>query len=610
MKITELKSEGLNKSYKVVIENKEFAKEVNAKLAKLAKQVKIQGFRTGKAPLAMVKKKYQSEVMSEALDEAIRNGSNRVMLENKLRPATQPAIKIVAFGEDKDVEFDMDVEVLPEIKLGDFSKISLDKYVADVPAEEVEKAVSYLANARKETTVVDGKAAQKGDTVMIDFVGSVDGVEFNGGKGDNYPLELGSGSFIPGFEDQLVGAKAGDKVDVKVKFPENYHAKDLAGKDSVFAVSVKEVREPKAVEINDELAKSLGVESLEKLKENLTNRIKADYDNASKMKLKRHLLDALDKEYKFDVPNSLVEAEYKAIVEQYEQAKKYNQLDEDEKSKKEADLLKEYKDIAVRRVKLGLLLSEVGQDAKVTIKPEDINVAIMNEAKKYPGQEQMVLDYYLKNKQAVEALKAPIFEEKIIDHVISIVKLNEKKVSVEELYKFDEEKKTMDVDLVGEDMGILIGKRGQTLDSLQYLLSLVVNKESEDYIKVKLDTENYRERRKETLENLAKNIAIKVKRTRRQVVLEPMNPYERRIIHSALQNDKFVETHSEGEEPYRKVVVTPKKGFKDYNDNRRGYYRNNRYSNNTAKDYKKKFNDNYKKSYQSITFDDIDKDNE
>ncbi len=442
MKITELKSEGLNKSYKVVIENKEFAKEVDAKLAKLAKQVKIQGFRAGKAPLAMVKKKYQSEVMGEALDEAIRNGSNKVMTDNKLRPATQPAIKIVAFGEDKNVEFDMDVEVLPEIKLGDFSKISLDKYVADVPAEEVEKAVSYLANARKETTVVDGKAAQKGDTVMIDFVGSVDGVEFNGGKGDNYPLELGSGSFIPGFEDQLIGAKAGDKVDVKVKFPENYHAKDLAGKDSVFAVSVKEVREPKAVEINDELAKSLGVESLEKLKENLTNRIKADYENASKMKLKRHLLDALDKEYKFDVPNSLVDAEYKAIVEQYEQAKKYNQLDEEEKNKKEADLLKEYKDIAIRRVKLGLLLSEVGQDAKVTIKPEDINAAIMNEAKKYPGQEQMVLDYYLKNKQAVEALKAPIFEEKIIDHVISIVKLNEKKVSVEELYKFDEEKKS------------------------------------------------------------------------------------------------------------------------------------------------------------------------
>ena len=443
MKITELKSEGLNKSYKVVVDAKDFAKQMDDKLAKIAKSAKIQGFRAGKAPLSMIKKKYGSEAMSETLDEAIRNASNKVLDEKKLRPAMQPSIKIVAFGEDKDLEFDMEMEVLPEIKLGDFSKISLDKQVAEVPAEEIEKAVSYLANARKETVVAEGKVAQKGDTVMIDFVGSVDGVEFNGGKGENYPLELGSGSFIPGFEDQLVGAKAGDRVDVKVKFPENYHAKDLAGKDSVFAVTVKEVREPKAVEINDELAKSLGAESLDKLKETLASRIKADYDNASRMKLKRQLLDVLDKEYKFDVPASLVDAEYKAIVNQYEQAKKYNQLDEEEKNKKEDELFKEYKDIAVRRVKLGLLLSEVGQDAKISIKPEDINAAIMNETRKYPGQEQMVLDYYLKNKQAVEALKAPIFEEKIIDHIISKANLNEKTVSVEELYKFDEEKKSL-----------------------------------------------------------------------------------------------------------------------------------------------------------------------
>ena len=442
MKITELKSEGLNKSYKVIVEAKDFAKQMDEKLAKVAKSAKIQGFRAGKAPLAMIKKKYGNEVMSETLDEAIRNGSNKVLDEKKLRPAMQPSIKIVAFGEGKDLEFDMEMEVLPEIKLGDFSKINLDKQVAEVPAEEIDKAVSYLANARKETTVVDGKAAQKGDTVMIDFVGLVDGVEFDGGKGENYPLELGSGSFIPGFEDQLIGAKAGDKVDVKVKFPENYHAKDLAGKDSLFVVNVKEVREPKAIEINDELAKSLGAESLDKLKETLAARIKADYDNASRMKLKRQLLDVLDKEYKFDVPASLVDAEYKAIVNQYEQAKKYNQLDEEEKSKKEDELFKEYKDIAIRRVKLGLLLSEVGQEAKISIKPEDINAAIMNETRKYPGQEQMVLDYYLKNKQAVEALKAPIFEEKIIDHIISKANLNEKTVSVEELYKFDDDKKS------------------------------------------------------------------------------------------------------------------------------------------------------------------------
>ena len=274
---------------------------------------------------------------------------------------------------------------------------------------------------------------------MIDFVGSVDGVEFQGGKGNNYPLELGSNSFIPGFEDQLLDSVAGDHVDVKVKFPENYHAKDLAGKDSVFAVDVKEVREPQEVVIDDEFAKSMGEENLDKLKASISSRIKTDYENASRMKIKRQLLDALDKEYNFEVPTSLVDAEFKAIVDQYEQAKKYNQLDESEKAKSEDELMKEYKEIAVRRVKLGLVLSEVGQEAKVSIKPEDINEAIMNEAKKYPGQEKLVFDYYLKNKQAVEALKAPIFEEKIIDYVISKANVSDKIVSVEELYNFNDE---------------------------------------------------------------------------------------------------------------------------------------------------------------------------
>ncbi len=435
MKITELKSKGLEKSYKVVAAFDEVAKEYDNKLAKIAKSAKLQGFRAGKAPLSMVKKKFHNEVMGEVMDEMLRKGTNEVVSSNKLRLVNQPAVKIVKFDEGKDMEFDVTMEILPEIKIGDFSKITLNKLTADVPEEEVNKAVKYLAEARRETVKVDGKKAAKGDTVMIDFTGSIDGVEFKGGKGENYSLELGSNSFIPGFEDQLIGAQADSSVDVKVKFPKEYHAKDLAGKDAVFAVKVKEVREPKKVEINDDLAKSLGAESLAKLKETLAGRIKSDYDNASRMKLKRELLDALDKEYSFEVPESLVNAEYNAIVQQYEQAKKAGRLDAEEKSKKEADLLKEYKDIAVRRVKLGLLLSEVGQEAKVTIKPEDINAAIMNEAKRYPGQEQLVLDYYLKNKQAVEALKAPIFEEKIIDHILTLTKLNEKKVNVEELYK-------------------------------------------------------------------------------------------------------------------------------------------------------------------------------
>ena len=442
MNVTELKSEGLKKVFKGVVPAAEFSKTVEEKLKGIAKTVKMQGFRAGKAPLAMVKQKYEASVKGEALEDLVQKTAQQVVKEQNLRPVMLPDVKITAFKEGEDIEFEVSVENMPEIKFDGLKDIALDKYMADVPAEEVEKALTYIPNSRKETTKLeDGRASQKGDTTVIDFVGSVDGVEFQGGKGNNYPLELGSNSFIPGFEDQLIGKKAGEKVDVKVKFPENYHAKDLAGKDAVFAVEIKELRAPKAVEINDEFAKSLGEESLDKLKASIAERIKADYEAASKMKLKRQLLDILDKNYNFEVPQSLVDAEYKSIVDQYEQAKKYNQLDESEKAKSEEDLLAEYKDIAVRRVKLGLLLSEIGQNAKVTITADDINKAIMNEARKYPGQEKAVFDFYVKNKQAVENLKAPVFEEKIVDYILGQAKITEKTVSVEDLYNFNEDGK-------------------------------------------------------------------------------------------------------------------------------------------------------------------------
>lgn len=442
MNVTELKSEGLKKVFKVTVSAADFNKTVDEKLNKIAKTVKMPGFRAGKAPMAMIKQKYRDSVMGEALEEMIQSSTDKLVKDKALRPVMHPDVKITAFKDGEDIEFDVSVENMPEIKFDGLEEIKLEKLMAEVPAEEVEKALNYLANARKETVKIEeDKTAEKGETAVINFVGSVDGVEFQGGKGDNYPLELGSGSFIPGFEDQLIGKKAGDKVDVKVTFPENYHAKDLAGKDAVFAVEIIELRAPKKIEINDEFAKSLGEENLDKLKSVISERIKGDYENASKMKLKRQLLDVLDENYKFETPQSLVDAEYKAIVEQYEQAKKFNQLDESEKAKSEDELLAEYKDIAVRRVKLGLLLSEIGQNAKITITPDDINKAIMNEARKYPGQEKMVFDYYLKNKQAVDALKAPVFEEKIVDYIINQAKVNEKIVSIEELYTFDDEKK-------------------------------------------------------------------------------------------------------------------------------------------------------------------------
>lgn len=442
MKIKELKSKDLKKQFQITVAVADFEKEVDAKLENVAKNTKIPGFRPGKAPKEMLKQKYRASVLGEALDEIVRHATDDLIKEKRLQPAMMPDIKVTKFEDGKDIEFEVTLEVLPEIKLGNFSKITLDKVMAEVPAEEVEKALGYLAGSRKETVKIEeNRAAKKGDVLLIDFVGSVDGVEFAGGKGNDYPLELGSNTFIPGFEDQLIGAKAGDKVDVKVKFPKEYHAKDLADKDAVFAVTVKELRKNKPVEINDEFAKSLGEADLNALKEKIAGRIKEDYENASKMKLKRALLDVLDKEYDFEVPEGLVNAEYDGICKQYEQAKKYNQLDEDEKNKKEADLLKEYKEIAVRRVKLGLLLSEVAKEENITITSDDLNKAIMAEARKYPGQEKAVFDYYLKNKQAVEGLKAPVFEEKIVDHILSKVKLKENKVSVEELYNFGDEKK-------------------------------------------------------------------------------------------------------------------------------------------------------------------------
>lgn len=439
MKVKEEKSKGLTKKYNITVEAAEFSAAVDSKLTKITKDIKLPGFRAGKAPKAMIEQKYRPSVLGEVLDDTIRNAANEVIAANKLRPATTPDIKIEKFEDGKDIEFTMEVEVLPEIKLGDFSKISLTKYTAKVPAEEIEKALKYMSEARRNTVKVEkSRAAKKGDVVIIDFVGSIDGVEFNGGKGNDYPLELGSNSFIPGYEDQLIGHKAGETVEVRTSFPENYHAKDLAGKEALFVTTIKELREYVPTEINDEFAKSVGAKDVADLKAQIEARISGDYEATSRIKLKRDLLDALDKEYKFDIPQKLVDAEYEAIEKQYQNAKVNNRLDEEDKKRDEKDILAEYKDIALRRVKLGLLLSEVGNVAKVTLSADDINKAIMNEARRYPGQEKAVFEYYARNKEAVEALKAPAYEEKIIDYILSQAKVSSTEVAVTDLYNFNE----------------------------------------------------------------------------------------------------------------------------------------------------------------------------
>ena len=439
MNVKEGKSKGLNKNYTVTIAAADFAAAVDKKLSAVAKNIKLPGFRAGKAPKAMIEQKYRPSVLGEVLDDMIRDATNKVIDDNKLRPAVTPDIKIEKFEDGKDIEFTIETEVLPEITLGDFSKISLKKYTAKVPAEEIEKAIKYMADSRRDTVKIEkDRAAKKGDVAVIDFVGSIDGKEFDGGKGNDYPLELGSNSFIPGYEDQLIGHKAGETVEVKTAFPQNYHAKDLAGKEALFVTTIKELREYKTAEINDELAKSAGAKDLADLRKKIEDRILEDYASTARIKLKRDLLDALDKEYKFEIPQKLIDAEYEAIEKQYKHAKEHGHLDEEEKNRDEKDVLAEYKEIALRRVKLGLLLSEIGTSAKVTLTADDINKAIMNEAKKYPGQEQMVFDYYVRNKEAVEALRAPAYEEKIVDHILSLAKVADAEVSVEELYDFSD----------------------------------------------------------------------------------------------------------------------------------------------------------------------------
>lgn len=440
MQVTETKVDGLKRGFKIVVPAETISSKVSDKLKSLGETVSIPGFRKGKVPESFLRQRYEKAVMGEVLDELIQSEASKTMADRSLRPAMRPKIEVVSFDEGKDLEFTMDVEVVPEITPVDFSTISLNKMVVDVPAEEVEKALERLASARSESEpVTEQRGAEKGDIAVIDFVGSIDGVEFPGGKGENYSLELGSGSFIPGFEDQLIGKKAGEKTDVKVPFPADYHAKDLAGKDAVFAVEVKELRRKKAPELNDEFAKFFGKETIDELRDMIRGELSKEYESVSMNSLKRDLLDALADAHDFPVPESMLEMEFDSIWKQVENAKNKGHLDADDAEKSEEELKNDYRAIAERRVRLGLLLAEIGMKNKITVTDADLNRAILMEARQFPGQEKAVFDFYAKHPEMLDRLRAPLFEEKVIDFILKAVKQNDVKVSVEELYKADAE---------------------------------------------------------------------------------------------------------------------------------------------------------------------------
>lgn len=432
MQVTELPAEGLKRQFKIVVPAGDLAAQVDSRLADMAKTAQMPGFRQGKVPVGLLKKQYGQALFGEALEQAVNTSTAKAIEDRGLKPALQPRIDLKQLEEGKDVEFEVAIEVLPEIGKLDFSEVALERLKAVVPDSDVEEAVNRIAKANREQKPVEPpRPAQKGDALKIDFVGSVDGVEFPGGSAQDYILEIGSGSFIPGFEDQLVGAEVGKVVEVKVTFPADYGNAELAGKDAVFKCTIKEVRELVDRPVDDELAKANNFENLDAMRKAVADRIGQDYTRISRSMIKRQLLDKLAEAHKFAVPEGLVEGEFNAIWQRIEEAKKSGQKLEDDEEK----MRKEYRDIAERRVRLGLLLADVGRSNGIDVTPEELNQAVVREAMRYPGQERQVMEFYAKNTELKEQLRAPIFEDKTVDFILELAKVGERSVTPEELVK-------------------------------------------------------------------------------------------------------------------------------------------------------------------------------
>jgi len=432
MQVTELAADGLKRQFKIVVPAGDLSAKVDERLVEMARTAQMPGFRPGKVPVGLLKKQYGPALFGEAVEQAVNSSTAKAIEDRGLKPALQPRVDLKQLEEGKDVEFEVAIEVLPEIGKLDFSDIELERLKAGVPDKDVDEAIERIAKANREQKPVDPpRPAQKGDAIKLDFVGSVDATEFPGGAAQDYTLELGSASFIPGFEDQLIGAEVGKPVDVKVTFPADYGNTELAGKEAVFKCTIKEIHEFVDKPADDELAKKNNFENLEAMRKAVGERIGQDYARISRSMIKRQLLDKLAEAHKFAVPEGLVEGEFKAIWQRIEEAKKAGEKLEDDEDK----MRQEYRDIAERRVRLGLLLADVGRSNGIEVTPEELNQAVMREAMRYPGQERQVLEFYGKNAELKEQLRAPIFEEKTVDFILELAKVADKPVTPEELLK-------------------------------------------------------------------------------------------------------------------------------------------------------------------------------
>lgn len=449
MQVTETLSQGLKREFKVVLPAADLAVRLEGQLAEMQAKARINGFRPGKVPVAHLKRLYGRSIMADVVQEAVNEAHRKIVEDNALRPAAEPKIDFAgdkdemekAFEGQADFAFTVALEILPKIEIGGFDEIEIERLVADVADAEIDEVLNRLAEQNRAYTPKEGDAvvAANGDQVTLDFVGKIGGEAFEGGSGENIDLVLGSGGFIPGFEAQVEGMTSGESRTLSVTFPENYSSAKLAGQPATFDVTLKGVAAPAEIKIDDELAKAFGLEDLAKLKDSIRVNIERDYAAASRRKWKRSLLDALDKKYAFDLPEGLVAREFETVWRQVESEQSRSGRSYEDEGTTEEAARADYQKIAERRVRLGLLLADIGEQAAVKVSDEEVSHALVERARSFPGQEKIVWEYYQKNPSALAEIRAPLFEEKVVDHIVSRIKTTDKKVSKEELLAIADE---------------------------------------------------------------------------------------------------------------------------------------------------------------------------
>ena len=429
MKVEKVLEENLKREFNVTVPAENLESQIQEKLMKISKEANMPGFRPGKVPLDIVRKKHGQEVMGEVLQSVVADTSKKTLEENALKPAMQPDINIKEFEEGKDLVYSMSFEIMPDIPEVDYSAISLNRYIAKIEDQDINSMLEKVAEQRKNfESLQEDRPSKEGDALIIDFKGFINGEAFEGGEAKDFQLELGSGAFIPGFEDQLIGKNKGDEVSVNITFPEDYQKVELAGKETVFEVIVKDVKEAKEAEIDDKFAQEIGFENLVAMKEAVSQQLESDAGEMTRVMLKKDFFDYIDENYDVDLPEKMIEQELNSIIQQVKSSQ-----DPEYKDKSDDEIKEEFDDLAKRRVKLGIIISELGARSGIKIQGEDVNKAIVEEAKRYTGQEQQVVEYYQNNAQARESLNGIIMEEKTVDFIFDKIQINDSEKPYDEI---------------------------------------------------------------------------------------------------------------------------------------------------------------------------------